>query len=248
MKKAQYLSFTLITLLVFIFTSCSGEEDLKIAEPTKKIYLPSEITYTDDKNEIITVKFTYDSLNRLESFVGRSPENYVVLSSGLYSYNEKGRVNKYFGYTTTTHIYYDENGKIKEFTYEGLSDVIKYNYNQTANSYKSTNIDHSIYLDQNDDLIRRNIAGNIADIEYTSIKGVFADLEKQPYFNFLTTNMDITQNMSTKAIKSITYTTSKIIYEYVLNELGYPVEVTLSNQDGEFFRQYNYTYTEITVN
>tara|TARA_R110002073_G_scaffold139232_2_gene289231 strand:- start:6175 stop:6885 length:711 start_codon:yes stop_codon:yes gene_type:complete len=235
-------------LLVFFITSCSSEEDLKIVEPTKKKYLPSEITYTDDHSEIITVKFTYDSLNRLERFVGRSPENYVVLSSGRYSYNEKGAANKHYGNSATTIIYYDENSKIKEFAYEGLSDVIKFNYNQTENSYKWTNVDHSIYLDQNDDLISRNEAGSKVDIEYTAIKGVFADLEKQPYFNFLTTNMDITQNMSTKAIKNISYSTTKFIYEYVLNELGYPVEVTLFNQDGEFIRQYNYTYNEITVN
>lgn len=248
MKKAQYLSFTLITLLVFIFTSCSSEEDLKIAETPKTIYLPTKIDRYNGEDWERTINLTYDSLNRLAKVETQGRDFGTVIKN--YEYNEKGWITK-FSYSPSIYytVYYDEDGSIDMINRSnGTSE--DWNYDPATNSYKMANSARMYGLDQNGDVIYRANSTFEDHNEYGFVKGVFSDLQRQPLFYFYPPTNSL---LSAKALKKITRTSNPNLtfnFYYVLNEMGYPIESTNTSSLTETENGITtyYTYREITVN
>ncbi|MDY7396458.1 hypothetical protein UMM65_14500 [Aureibaculum sp. 2210JD6-5] len=249
MKKVNSMVLVVITLLTFIFTSCTSDDDLNSA---KTIYLPRAAMYVDSSGETITIKFDYDSIGRLTAY--HTISRFSVDGYG-FTYDEKGLINRvnYLSSNGYEKIYYDVNDKISGIYNHLYGNTVDYFYNKSTNSYKWGSGDEDtnnsmVYLNQSDDRIH---SIDYAEVyyDYTEVKGVFSDLQKQPYFHFFYKDDFVTQYMSSKALKTINIVeVGEIRCDYVLNELGYPVEVNYSSDVGEFLEKVNYTYVEITVN
>lgn len=226
MKKVNSTVLVVTTLLAFVFTSCTSDDNLN---SPKTLYLPNAAMYLDGDGLNVSIKFNYDSIGRLTKYlrIGK-----FSIDEYDFTYNENGLIDKvnYLSEKGYEQIYYDENDKISGIFSSTNNTTINYSYSREENSYVWSSDDgaenYKMYLNQNDDRLRSTAYAD-ADYDYTSEKGVFADLQKQPYFNFFYLDDFVTQYMSHKALKSISFVGEKPIRcDYVLNELGYPVEVS----------------------
>lgn len=248
--------------------SCTDDDNNKNDQSSDSMILPKKISYTDspestdtydiiityDGNKILKTESTTEDIVTEYSYTGNLITK-VVTTDGNNNVSTNTKTytsdNKLSSETTTYYNPSEEPNDTKytsNYTHNSDGTIFIENLIYNLNDNPVTKDINELLTVSNGKIIERNYGGNMLKYEYDNKNSIFKNVLGFDKL-YISSNIDdiigYYLNLNNSTTNNITKHTTPLYihtYNYIYNEKGFPIEITIHDDQGYFRGAYKITY------